>query len=245
MCSYIQSANQVGPRLGSVEQSNPLATIKVFRDLTSEALEQFAKRCHPQRYHPKTMILEFGEVSKEVFFIIKGRVQVTYYSEWGREVTFGDYREGDLFGEVGIHSLPRLASVFAVTETLTAVMAGTHFQAIVRDNSQVASALIASLAETIRGLEKRVIEMSTLTVQKRIYAELLRLAQQSSPIGQEKVAIILPAPTHADIASRVSTHREAVTRALNELIRRGLIEKRGRTMVIRDITVLNSMVDHS
>ena len=79
MCSYIQSANQAGPRLGSVEQSNPLATIKVFRDLTSEALEQFAKRCHLQRYHPKTMILEFGEVSTDVFFIIKGRVQVTYY----------------------------------------------------------------------------------------------------------------------------------------------------------------------
>jgi CRP/FNR family transcriptional regulator, cyclic AMP receptor protein len=245
MHSYLQLANRTGCNLRPLEQSSPLTVVKVFRDLSSEAVRQLAKRCRWRRYHPKTVILEDGEVSTEVFFVVRGRVQATYHSEWGREVTFTDYREGDLFGELGIHSLPRSASVFSVTETLAAIMMAAHFQEIVRENSQVASAVIASLAETIRTLEKRVIEISTFTVQKRIYAELLRLAWQSSPTAHDNDAIILPAPTHADIASRVSTHREAVTRALSELKRQGLIEKRGRTMVIRDIAALTSMVDQT
>jgi CRP-like cAMP-binding protein len=170
-------------------------------------------------------------------------VQVTYHSEYGREVTFAEYREGDLFGALAINNLPRLASVVSVTEISAAIMSSAHFHNVVRENNHVAGALIASLAETIRVLEKRVIEMSTLTVQQRIYAELLRLARQSSPTEDGKGAIILPVPTHADIANRVSTHREAVTRALNELARQGLIEKQRRKMIVRDLDILSLAVD--
>ena len=66
---------------------------------------------------------------------------------------------------------------------------------------------------------------STLAVSNRIQAELLRLASLAPRAG--KSARIAPAPTHTDIASRVSTHREAVTRELNRLSRAGLIERAG------------------
>jgi len=67
----------------------------------------------------------------------------------------------------------------------------------------------------IRELTKRVYEFSTLAVRYRIQAEVLRLANLSSRCGN--VVNISPAPTHAEIASRTSTHREAVTRELNRL----------------------------
>jgi hypothetical protein len=56
-------------------------------------------------------------------------------------------------------------------------------------------------------------------------------------------AVIAPAPTHAEIASRISTHREAVTRELNALARARLIEKRSGVLVIRDIAALTEMVE--
>ncbi len=55
--------------------------------------------------------------------------------------------------------------------------------------------------------------------------------------------MISPAPTHAEIASRISTHREAVTRELNSLARAKLIEKRGTTLVIREIAALTRLVE--
>ena len=55
-------------------------------------------------------------------------------------------------------------------------------------------------------------------------------------------AIISPIPTHAQIASFISTHREAITRELNDLARAGLIEKHTGKLVIRDVAELMRML---
>jgi len=55
-------------------------------------------------------------------------------------------------------------------------------------------------------------------------------------------ARIVPAPTHVEIASRVSTHREAVTRELARLARIGIIERRRGTLLIKNVDRLAAMV---
>jgi CRP/FNR family transcriptional regulator, cyclic AMP receptor protein len=79
-----------------------------------------------------------------------------------------------------------------------------------------------------------------LAVNNRIQAEVLRLAKLAPREG--KNARIVPAPTHVEIASRISTHREAVTRELNRLSRIGIIERQGGTLVVRDVDLLAAMV---
>jgi DNA-binding GntR family transcriptional regulator len=56
-------------------------------------------------------------------------------------------------------------------------------------------------------------------------------------------ATLAPLPRHADIASRVSTNREAVARELAELTRKGLLEKRKGSLTIVDVARLAAMVD--
>jgi CRP/FNR family cyclic AMP-dependent transcriptional regulator len=57
-----------------------------------------------------------------------------------------------------------------------------------------------------------------------------------------KSARIAPAPTHTEIASRVSTHREAVTREFARLSRIGLIERQRNALLIKDVERLAEMV---
>jgi DNA-binding transcriptional regulator YhcF (GntR family) len=68
----------------------------------------------------------------------------------------------------------------------------------------------------------------------------LRLALASRPTGN--VAQIVKMPTHAELASRISTHREAITREFNILARSGLMERRGQITFITDLTTLQDMV---
>ena len=75
----------------------------------------------------------------------------------------------------------------------------------------------------------------------RIHAELLRLALAAGI--EDNVSEISPAPTHAEIASRISTHREAVTREFNALAQAGILEKRNRAMVVHDIAWLRDVVE--
>jgi len=96
------------------------------------------------------------------------------------------------------------------------------------------------LTELVRRLSERVVEFSTLGVKNRIHAELLRLAREVAADGDS--VRIAPAPTHADIASRVSTHREAVTRQLNSLARLDLVVKEKGALRVCDVRRLAGMV---
>jgi hypothetical protein len=63
---------------------------------------------------------------------------------------------------------------------------------------------------------------------------VLRLAGVPTPRG--KTASVDPTPTHAEIASRTRTHREAVTRELNRLTKMGIV------LWIKDLARLEALV---
>jgi predicted transcriptional regulator len=92
----------------------------------------------------------------------------------------------------------------------------------------------------VRRLSERVYEFSTLAVQNRIHAELLRLASQTD---RSKVAVVLsPAPSLSDIADRISTHREAVSRELSRLSAIGLLRREAGNLWIEDVPKLREFV---
>ncbi|WP_409562730.1 helix-turn-helix domain-containing protein [Hyphomicrobium sp. MC8b] len=93
----------------------------------------------------------------------------------------------------------------------------------------VALHVLKHLAVKIRELTQRAYEFSSLDVASRTRAELLRLARFSPRLG--KRVSIAPVPTHAEIASRISTHREAVTREISRLSKLGIVQCEGSALV--------------
>jgi hypothetical protein len=101
-------------------------------------------------------------------------------------------------------------------------------------------AVMKHLTGQVRSLTDRVFEFSTLAVRNRVQTELLRLAGEGA-VGNE--AVLSPAPTHAEIASRISTHREAVTRELGWLEEKGFIAKEGRVLRVKNLAGLRRLVE--
>ena len=83
-------------------------------------------------------------------------------------------------------------------------------------------------------------EFSTLVVQNRIHAELLRLAADAGYRSGQ--GLLSPAPSLSDIANRISTHREAVSRELSRLGSIGLLRREGGDLRITDIARLEILV---
>jgi len=147
-----------------------------------------------------------------------------------------------MFGDLSaIDGKPRSANVVAIADSFVISMPANVFQGVLQAYPAVAMAALHELVDLVRGLCERVIEMSTLGVRNRIHAELLRLAQRKMKDG--KTAVLSPAPTHADIASRVSTHREAVTREFNHLAQIGLLERRTGALLVTDVPELARIVE--
>jgi CRP/FNR family transcriptional regulator, cyclic AMP receptor protein len=218
-----------------------LAEVTILARLSHEALERVQQRCAWRRYAPGESIVGYLDQSDEVFFIISGEVRVTIYSVAGKAVSFRELGPGEVFGEYpAIDRGPRSASVEAHTSCLVATLPGAAFRELIEREPVVAQAMLPQLVTKIRALTTRVYEFSTLAVSNRIQAELLRLASLASRDGRR--ARIAPAPTHTEIASRVSTHREAVTRELARLSRIGLIERDKNALLVKDVDRLAAMV---
>jgi CRP/FNR family transcriptional regulator, cyclic AMP receptor protein len=222
-------------------RSDSLIGCKLFAGIARDRLGVLERQCRFQRAPRDGLIVNHTDPTTDVYFVLHGRVRVTMYSRAGREVILRDFGTGDYFGELAaIDGLSRTAAVVALVESVLAAMPAAVFWDALHEHRSIAEGVLKRLAGFVRTLNERVLEFSTLGVRNRIHAELLRLARDSGEPGPA-VTIRSP-PTHAELASRVSTHREAVTRELGELVRLGLLERRGNGLVITNLTKLERLV---
>lgn len=219
-----------------------LLGVDIFRTLDGAARAAIARYCHTFRYPAHHDIIRNGDDTNDVYFVISGQVRATIFSRAGREVAFRDLGAGEMFGDLSaIDGQPRCANVLTLEESVVLQMGARSFRELLGNHPEVAMAVLCRLTSLVRHLSDRVVEFSTLGVNNRIHAELLRLAREH-PCDAGEVEITQP-PTHADIASRVSTRREAVTKELSRLHDMGLIERRGKSLVVRDLARLRRMID--
>jgi len=219
-----------------------LRQARLFRTLDTPQLEQLARECTWRRFAPGQAVFGREAGSRDIHIIVAGRVRVTIYTASGRQVMFRDLAEGDSVGELAaIDGNGRSAHVVALTEVVTASMSPAQFHNLLASQPNVAANVLTNLVQLIRLLSDRVVEFSTLGVQNRIHADLLRLAREAG--GCDNEALIVPAPRHAEIASRASTTREQVTRELSALARRVLIVKKGNALLVCDVAMLQRIVD--
>jgi CRP-like cAMP-binding protein len=100
----------------------------------------------------------------------------------------------------------------------------------------VAERLLRRLSGSLRELADRLLELGAQPVQRRIWLELARLAREAG-VAQNH-ARLEPAPTHSDVASRVGTSREQVSREFSRLAREGVLERAAKALVVRDVAAL-------
>lgn len=217
-----------------------LAGVDIFKSLSPESLQEISGNCSCTTYSVNQQIIKHQDDSNDVYFICSGAVRATIYSASGKEVAFEDLSAGQVFGELSaIDGQPRSTYVVALGESLIASMPATDYWSMLHRFPGVAEATLKRLTGLVRLMCERIYEFSTLGVKNRIHAEILRLCLSKQ---ERNTAIIDPFPTHAEIASRVSTHREAVTRELNELDKMGIIDRSEGKFMVKDISALKRMV---
>lgn len=222
-----------------------LSGIKLLKDVPPVALAEVEAHCRYKKFAAGEQIFDRHAQTKDIFFVIKGKVRVVNYSFSGREVTLDDITDGQQFGELAaIDGEPRSASLMALTECLIVVMPSGRFLGLLEEFPLVALTIMQHLSRLVRLSTERIMVLSTLGANNRVHVDLLRLAQAAEDFdGAENEVVLKPIPVHGDIASRVSTTRETVARVMNDLARKGIVERTKNSLIIHDLGKLESLVE--
>jgi TolB-like protein/CRP-like cAMP-binding protein/Flp pilus assembly protein TadD len=221
-----------------------LQKVDLFKGLDSYSLREIAAQCKWTRCKRNEYVIRREGIDRDVYFVIAGMVRVAAAAGRGRRIIFRDVPAGEVFGEhSAIDGRARFADVLALRESLLVSMSPEVFRAILANHTSVRERLLRRLTGSVRELADRLLELGAQPVQRRIWVEMLRFARLAGV--EENRSRLEPAPTHYDIASRVGTSREQVTRELSRLVRQGLLERAGRTLLLRDVGALERLAGDS
>lgn len=230
---------------GGVITGVSLSGIEALSSLPSAEREAIAARCRSRRYVAGELILAQEDPSRDVFFIISGRVRVQLIDRSGRDTLFREMVAGAMFGELSaIDGAARSATIRAETDSWLAFLTPQAFCEVLLQHPSVAMATLRWVTGLVRELSARLHSFNVLPVKQRVRVDLLRMATEAGI--ENNRARLEPPPRHADIAARVGTHREGVTRELNELQRLGLLTRLsgrdGRALLLTDVQALNALL---
>jgi CRP-like cAMP-binding protein len=217
-----------------------LAGMRLLQHVDADEMRRLEPLCRWRLYRKGQTVIEAGSASGEVYFVAEGRVNVLNSTPAGREVVFASLGPGESFGELAaIDGGPRSATIAAAEASLIAELSSQHFMTLLERQPEVALRVLRTLAAMVRMSDIRIMELSTLAASQRVYSELLRMAQPDAAVPG--LWVVRPLPPLREVASRVSTTRETVARAMSHIYSEELVRRKGRNLYIMDRTKLESL----
>ena len=200
----------------------------VFSSLSDIDKKVLTAKCDLKLFEAGSTIIEQGDNTTTVYFLISGTVHVVDYSSAARAMTYASLKEGDMFGEMAIiEGLPRSAWVCTITPCKLASLPGALFLEMVKKNADISLALLKQFSLRLRLSNSRLKDVSLLGTEQRACMELIRMAKvdPQSPGSY----LIFQMPTQANFANIIGSSRETVSRIFGKLKEEHIIiiSKRG------------------
>jgi CRP/FNR family transcriptional regulator, cyclic AMP receptor protein len=229
--------------MGELEMTGEvLSNVALLSTLSTEQRQEIWRAAVHQNVAELSILINEQDDTADIFFLLSGRVAVKSFSETGHEVSYIELVPGACFGEFSaIDGGKRAATVEALTPVSVIRLSRSRFRGFIEKFPALGLALAEHLVARSRSLSERIFEFSTLPVRSRIHLELLRLARRADHLA-DRIAI-QPAPTHQELAARISTHREAVSREIAALEAGGYVKAGRRTIEIISIKALRQLAN--
>ena len=205
----------------------------IFSDLNEFDRIQLEKKSNINIFEPGDTIIEQGDDSNTVYFLISGTVHVLDYSRSHRAVTYASLKDGEMFGEMAaIDGFPRSAWVCAISTCKVISLPGNTFINILKNNANISLKILAKLSSRLRLSDEKITDVSLFGTEQRICLELVRMTKLDAKT--KNIYQIKQMPTQANFANIIGSTRETVSRILAKLRDDQIIIKTESGFVVPD-----------
>jgi CRP-like cAMP-binding protein len=177
-----------------------------------------------EKYHPEQPIFLQGDPADAVFYIQKGRVQITVVSKQGKEGVVAMLGTGEFFGEGCLAGQPlHIATATATIESSVARIARATMARVLHEEPDLSELFMSFLLSRNVQVEADLVDHLFNSSEKRLARILLLL----SNLGKEGKMQTIPKISQEVLAARVGTTRSRINFFMNRFRKLGLIDYNG------------------
>ncbi len=186
----------------------------LFKDLDEADLHAIAELTKTRKVAKNTYVINEGDEDSTMYIIKQGTVNVMVANDEGKEMILTTLKPGDQFGELSLlDAEPRSANVISNEKCEFLLIHKAPFYKLLEENSAIAISIIKYLCNKVRLITYLAQGLALMDV----YGRLVKLLLDLSEINEEGEQVVTIPLTHKDIALRVGSSREMISRILKEL----------------------------
>jgi len=215
-----------------------LKRTRLFEELDENTLRVLADRAFERRFQKDEVLFVAGEEARGLYVIVAGAVRAFRVSLDGREQVIHVERAGATIAEVPVFDDGTYPSTAAAEEDTTVLFIDKRdVQHLCLEHPKITLAALRVLAGRLRRCAELVEALSLREVGQRLARFLLAEARRSGTPIENGISINL-SQTNQQIAARIGSVREVVSRAFTRLQHDGLVIVEGRRAIIPDEAAL-------
>ncbi len=201
-----------------------------------DELKKIIQERKSRQFKKNQVIYYDGDKGNGLYLVISGKVKTIKLAEDGRELMTGIYSADDYLGVQAMLSNETYSdTATALEDSLLCLIPKDQLDPLINSYPEVAREFIKLLANDIREKEEQLLQLAYNSVRKRMAEALLRLHRSQTKTDDNfKIA-------REDLAAMAGMATETVSRTLSDFKDEGLIDKKGSTITILDLTRLSKM----
>jgi CRP-like cAMP-binding protein len=214
------------PELGAL-QACPL-----FAGLPPATLQSLAAASTVKSVTRGAIVASEGALAPQAVLVVRGRLRAVRRAANGREIAVEVLRPGELLADAVLAPEAPLTNDWEAAEAATLLFVPRDaLLAHVRGTPEVLVSLAGQVLARLERAKGLAVALALSDVEARVVTSLVALARQDGPPGPEGL-LIRQRPTQQEVANQIGACRETVSRTVSDLVRRGLLTPRGRSLLI-------------
>lgn len=225
--------------LGNMDKIAALRRAMLFSELDDVALRSIAERAVVRQFRKDEVLFIAGDKAEGLYVIVSGSVRAFRESLDGREQVIHVERAGGTVAEVPMFDDGNYPStVVAEEDTNTLFLDKRDVRQLCLEHPEITLAALRVLAGRLRRCAELVETLSLKEVGQRVARFVLAEAHRNGQQTNQGIVVTLT-QTNQQIAARVGSVRDVVSRALSRLQNDGLIIVEDRKLTIPDVSALS------
>lgn len=207
--------------------------VPIFNVLSDANMKEVQSLVEHRHFNTGETVLLRDEPLPCLYVVARGRLKLSAINANGREQILRELGPGSFYGEMALFTDVKSEGDLIATEDSVVCLLESHaLREVLAESPEVAWRIVQTLADRLIAAERTIADLALLDVGERLAAELLRLAKANGK-NEDELRFELPV-SWAQLAAKLGTTPESLSRRLKGLTKAGLVQVRGREVIIED-----------